>query len=233
MALRLKGKVAAIFGYANNRSIAWGVAQRFQKEGGVVVIGIQSERFRPSLVKATEDWPVSPVIVECNVTDDANIDTAFATIAATHGRLDILVHSIAHATQPAMRGALLDCTRTDFLAAHDISAYSLIGLSRGAAPLLRASGCGAVIAMSYLGAERVVPNYKVMSAAKSSLQAVARQLAFEMVCACAFDSCSTRTRLILDACRARIKFASIFYPRDRSIPFLRAAYLIFQTFVLV
>jgi enoyl-[acyl-carrier protein] reductase I len=178
---RLHGKVVAIFGFASTRSIAWGVAQSVQKEGGTVVVGIQSSRFRPALERATVDWKIPPTIVECDTGSDAEVEKAFSDIASAHGKLDALIHSIAHASQRAMRGALLDCPRADFLAAHDASSYSLLTLCRSGAPLLRASTRGSVVAMSFLGSQRVVPQYSVMAAAKASLEAVARQLAFEMV----------------------------------------------------
>jgi enoyl-[acyl-carrier protein] reductase I len=178
----LQGKVAAVFGFASVKSIAWGCCQSFQKNGCHVIIGIQNARFRPALERVTADWPVPPTVVECDVTNDADVERTFGSIAAVHNKLHVLVHSIAYASPTAMRGALLDCPRVDFITAHDVSAYSLIALSRASAPLLRASGSGSVIAMSYLGAERLVPQYKVMGAAKASLESVARQLAFEMVC---------------------------------------------------
>jgi len=184
--MHLEGKVAAVFGFASQRSIAWGVAQALHRDGATVVFGIQSERFRPALQKATSQWSKVPSIMCCDVSDDLQMDATFDFVRATYGRLDTLCHCIAHATQAAMRGPLLECTRDDFLAAHSVSSYSLVALCRRAAPLMQISAAagnsgGSVVAMSYLGSQRVVPAYRVMGPAKASLEAVARQLAVELV----------------------------------------------------
>lgn len=185
----LKGKVAAIFGFASTRSIAWGVAQALQSEGASVVFAIQSDRFRPALQKAVAEWPKPPQILTCDVTVDGEIDSTFEAVRLAHGRLDHLCHCVAHASRASLHSPLLDCSRGDFLAAQDVSAYSLVALCRGASSLLKHSANdavegtrgGSVVAMSYLGAVRVVPGYRVMGPAKASLEAVARQLAVELV----------------------------------------------------
>ena len=188
---RLTGKVAAVVGFASTRSIAWGVAQALNSDGASLTFLIQSDRFRPALELATSQWPRPPSIVCCDVTDDEQINTAFNSVLQLHGRLDHLCHCVAHASAAALRAPLLECPRADFLAAHDVSAYSLVALCRAAAPLFNAtrsaasepSGSigGSVVALSYLGAQRVVPGYRVMGPAKASLEAVARQLAVELV----------------------------------------------------
>jgi enoyl-[acyl-carrier protein] reductase I len=172
---------AAVFGFASTRSLAWGIAQAWAEAGASVTVGIQSERFRPALEAATRGWRAPAHIVECDVNDEGAIEAAFSSIRAHHGgRLDALVHSIAFAPASAMRAPLLATSRADFLSAHATSAYTLLPLARAAAPLLAAGGGGSILALSYLGAQRAAPNYRVMGAAKASLEACARGLAAEL-----------------------------------------------------
>ena len=181
----LAGKACAVFGFASTRSLAWGIAEAWSAAGASLTIGIQSERFRPALQAATAGWPAAPHTVVCDVANDADMEDAFGSIGATHGGLlHALAHSVAFAPSRAMRAPLLDTARDDFLAAHSVSAYSLLALSRGALPLFRAAGGGSVVALSYLGATRAARNYRVMGAAKASLEACARGLAVELAAHC-------------------------------------------------
>jgi len=180
--MALAGKVGVILGVANGRSLAWGVAAGWAAAGAALSLGIHSARHRGSVERLTAGWAVKPHIFECDVTSDAAVAAAFDAVATAHGgRVHALLHSIAHASAAAMRAPLLETSRADFAAAHDVSAYSLIAVTRAAAPLLAAAGGGSVQALSYIGATRVVPSYRVMGPAKASLEAVARQLAVEMV----------------------------------------------------
>lgn len=146
-----------------------------------MTVAIQSDRFRSALEKAAAGWARPPHIVACDVTRDEDIDAAFAAIAERHGgKLHALAHSLAFAPAAAMKNPLLETTRADFALAHGISAYSLIALARGAAPLMDAAGGGSVMALSYLGAARAAPSYRVMGPAKASLEATARGLAAEL-----------------------------------------------------
>lgn len=177
----LAKKSCAVFGFASTRSIAWGIAEAWAAAGALLTVGIQSERFRPALAAATAGWAAPPHTVVCDVSSDADIEAAFHSIgAARGGALHAVAHSVAFAPARAMRAPLLDTARDDFLAAHSVSAYSLLALSRGALPLMRAAGGGSVIALSYLGAARAARNYRVMGAAKASLEACARGLAVEL-----------------------------------------------------
>lgn len=178
---RLTNKVGAVFGFASHRSLAWSIADAWNREGATVCFGLQNERFRPALEKLVQGWERKPQIVLCDVQDDTNIDNAFKEISEKNGgKLDCLAHSIAFATQSAMKNPFLQCSRDDFRIAHEISAYSLIALTRGAHPLMKTAGGGSVMALSYIGAQRVVPAYKVMGAAKASLESTARYLAAEL-----------------------------------------------------
>jgi enoyl-[acyl-carrier protein] reductase I len=177
----LANRACAVFGFASTRSIAWGIAEAWSAAGASLTIGVQSERFLPALRAATSGWPAPPHAVVCDVASDADIEAAFLAIGAAHGgRLHAVAHSVAFAPSRAMRAPLLDTARDDFLAAHSVSAFSLLALSRGALPLLRAAGGGSVVALSYLGATRAARNYRVMGAAKASLEACARGLAVEL-----------------------------------------------------
>ena len=176
--LPLAGKRGAVFGFASHRSLAFAVAEAWVRGGAASVsIGIQTARFAPALARATRDWALRPHVVECDLASDASVERAFAEIAAHHGAggLQMLAHSAAHAPSAALRGAFVDTARADFAAAHDASAYSLVALARGALPLMALGGQGgSIVALSFLGAARAVPAYKVMGPAKASLEASAR-----------------------------------------------------------
>lgn len=182
--LPLAGKRGAVFGFASHRSLAFAVAEAWVRGGAASVsIGIQTARFAPALARATRDWALRPHVVECDLASDASVERAFAEIAAHHGAggLQMLAHSAAHAPSAALRGAFVDTARADFAAAHDASAYSLVALARGALPLMALGGQGgSIVALSFLGAARAVPAYKVMGPAKASLEASARALAAEL-----------------------------------------------------
>ena len=181
MAQPLAGRCCAVFGFANHRSLAWGAARAYQAAGAAVVVGLAHERFRPALERLTAAWPVPPTVVVADVTDDAALDAAFGAIAAAHGgRLHALLHAVAHAPASALRAPLLECSRADFAATLDVSAFSLLALARRAAPLLEAAGGGSVAALSFAGAARAAPGYGVMGPAKAALEALVRALAVEL-----------------------------------------------------
>jgi len=177
----MQGLSCAVFGFASTRSLAWGIAEAWNRAGASVSIGIQSTRFKERLEKATADWNRPPHIFVSDVLEEASIESAFSSISHHHaGRLDALAHSLAFAPGAAMQSPLLSTTRADFLTAHSVSAYSLLSLTRSALPLLQAAGGGSVLALSYLGSQRAAKNYNVMGPAKASLEACARGLAAEL-----------------------------------------------------
>lgn len=128
----------------------------------------------------TSAWPKQPKVLEVDVTNDAAITSAFQNIQADTGRVNMLLHSIAYASPAAMKLPLVETTRQDFAQAMDISAYSLLALTRSALPLLEAGGGASILSLSYLGAEKVVPTYKVMGPAKAALESLTRGLAVEL-----------------------------------------------------
>ncbi len=173
----LKGRVAIIFGLANKRSIAWGIAQQLHAAGATLAIGYQNERLRPGAEELVQDLPGAETF-QCDVSQDEDIDRAFAQFKQRYGKLDILVHSVAYAPADALKNDFVLTAREDFRMAHDVSVYSLIAVSRAAAPLMTEGG--SIMTMSYFGAEKVVPRYNVMGVAKAALEATVRYLAADL-----------------------------------------------------
>jgi enoyl-[acyl-carrier protein] reductase I len=171
----LKGKVAVVFGLANKRSIAWGIAQKLSEAGATLAICYQNERLQREAEELAADLP-SAKTFRCDVSIDADIDAVFEDLKNAYGKLDILVHSIGFA--PNIKNVVLHTAREDFRIAHDISAYSLIALARGAEPLM-AEG-GSILTLTYYGAEKVFPNYNIMGVAKAALEATVRYLASDL-----------------------------------------------------
>jgi len=175
----LEGKTGLIFGVANKRSIAWAIAQTFAKEGMRLAFTYQGERLKEGVEELTSTIPGSP-LWPCDVTSDADIDTVFNNVGEQFGKLDVLVHSVAFAPREDMETEFIKTSRNGFKLAHDISAYSLLGLTRGALPLMEKAGGGSVLAMSYYGAVKAVLGYNVMGVAKSSLESTVRYLAADL-----------------------------------------------------
>lgn len=173
----LAGRTAAIFGLANKRSIAWAIAQKLHEAGATLAISYQNDRLRQEAEGLIQDLPGAEAF-QCDVSNDAEIDAVFAKLKERYGKLDILVHSIAYAPSEAMKNPFLETSRESFRMAHDVSVYSLVALSRGAAPLMTEGG--SILTLTYYGAEKVVPEYKVMGVAKAALEASVRYLAYEL-----------------------------------------------------
>jgi enoyl-[acyl-carrier protein] reductase I len=173
----LSGKRGVVFGVANERSIAWACAKACAGEGASLAFSYLGESLRKRVEALVEAMPGSPVL-PCDVSKDQEIDAFFETLSARWDRLDFLIHSVAFAQREDLRGRFMDTSRDSFAQALDISAYSLVALARRAAPLLKEGG--SIIAMTYLGSQRVVPNYNVMGVAKAALEASARYLASEL-----------------------------------------------------
>ncbi len=175
----LEGKLALIAGVANRRSIAWAIAERLHEAGARLAFTYQGERIEKSVRELAASIG-SDVVVPCDVRSDADIDRAFAEVAAGLGGLDLLVHSIAFAQAHDLEGRFIDTQREDFWLALDVSAYSLTAMARRAEPLMVARGGGSIVTMTYLGGERAVPRYNVMGVAKATLDASMRYLAADL-----------------------------------------------------
>ena len=174
----LTGKLGIVFGVANKRSIAWAIAQAWAREGATLAFTYQGDRLKDNVEELAGTFGADTLILPCDVTRDEDIASVFAQVGAKFGRLDLLLHSVAFAPREALEGDFLDTSRDAFKVAHDVSAYSLIALARGAAPLM--TDGGSIVAMSYYGAKKVIPHYNVMGVAKAALEASTRYLAYSL-----------------------------------------------------
>jgi enoyl-[acyl-carrier protein] reductase I len=172
----LEGKSGIVFGVANRRSIAWAIAQALSQEGMRLAFTYQGERLKESVEALATTLPGS-LILPCDVTNDAEIDGVFRAVGEEFGRLDALVHSVAFAPRDDLENDFVKTSRDGFKIAHDISAYSLVSLTRAALPLFEKSGGGSVLALTYYGAQKAVEGYNIMGVAKASLEASVRYLA--------------------------------------------------------
>jgi enoyl-[acyl-carrier protein] reductase I len=172
----LEGKTGIVFGVANKRSIAWAIAQSLANEGMRLAFTYQGERLKENVADLTAAMPGS-LLVPCDVTNDAEIDAVYAAVDREFGKLDALLHSVAFAPKDDLENDFVKTSREGFKLAHDISAYSLVALTRGALPLLEKAGGGAVLALTYYGAQKAVEGYNLMGVAKASLEASVRYLA--------------------------------------------------------
>jgi enoyl-[acyl-carrier protein] reductase I len=180
MAGRFEGKQALVLGVANQRSIAWAIAKRLADEGASVAFTYQGERIEKN-VRDLAATVSSPLVTECDVRSDEDLERVFSEVADTFGGgLDLLVHSVAFAAAEDLEGRFVDTPRDRFWMAVDISAYSLVACSRLAEPLMEARGGGSIVTMTYLGGERAVPHYNVMGVAKSALDSSVRYLAWDL-----------------------------------------------------
>src|SRR6188768_4058565 len=174
----LSGKLGLVFGVANKRSIAWAIAQAWHKQGAKLAFTYQGERLKENVEELTGTFGSDTLLMPCDVTKDDDIANVFKTVGEKFGKLNLLLHSVAFAPKEALEGEFVNTSREAYRIAHDISAYSLVALSRAAAPLM--TDGGSIVAMSYYGAEKVVPHYNVMGVAKASLEASARYLAYDL-----------------------------------------------------
>lgn len=175
--LNLEGRTAVIFGLANKRSIAWAIAQKLQQAGVRLAISYQNERLKAEADELIKELPGAESF-QCDVSKDEEIDSLFGTLKERFGKLDILVHSVAFAPAEDLKNDFVQTSREGFRIAHDVSVYSLIAVSRAAAPLMVDGG--SIMTMTYFGAEKVVPHYKVMGVAKAALEATVRYLAYDL-----------------------------------------------------
>ncbi|HKO00533.1 MAG TPA: enoyl-ACP reductase [Thermoanaerobaculia bacterium] len=172
----LDGKTGIIFGVANKRSIAWAIAQALSREGMRLAFTYQGERLKEGVESLSSTLPGS-LLLPCDVTNDAEVDAVFRSVEESFGRLDTMIHSVAFAPREDLENDFVKTSREGFKLAHDISAYSLVVLTRAAMPLMLKNGGGSVVAMSYYGAEKAVEGYNLMGVAKASLEACVRYLA--------------------------------------------------------
>ncbi len=173
----LKGRTAVVLGVANKRSIAWAIAQGLHAAGANLAIAYQNERLEQEAKDLILSLPGAEAFM-CDVSNDAAIAGLFERLKERYGKLHVLVHSVAYAPAEELKGDFVNTTRDGFRIAHDVSVYSLIAVSRAAAPLMEDGG--SIITMSYYGAEKVVPYYNVMGVAKAALECTVRYLAYDL-----------------------------------------------------
>jgi enoyl-[acyl-carrier protein] reductase I len=173
----LENKIGLVIGVANQRSIAWACAEACLKQGATISFTYQNERLKEKVEKLTANLQ-NTLLMPCDVTNQDQIEEVFKEIENRYGRLDFLIHSIAFAPREALDGEFIETSREAFLKSMEISAYSLIELSRNARKLMKDGG--SIITMTYYGSEKVVPNYNVMGVAKAALEASVRYLAFDL-----------------------------------------------------
>lgn len=173
----LANKKILVMGVANKRSIAWGCAQEMTKQGATVIYTYQNERMKKSVQRLVDD---DNRLIECDVASDDSINQAFTTIKDRFGQVDGLVHAIAYAKKEELAGSILDTTRDGYALAQDISAYSLIAVTKAAHQLDLLKQPASIVTLTYFGSERAIPNYNVMGVAKAALEANVRYLARDM-----------------------------------------------------
>lgn len=177
---RFVGKQGLVLGVANKRSIAWAIARRLADEGAELAFTYQGERIE-SAVRDLAATVASPLVTECDVRSDDDIARVMGEVSAAFGgKLDFLVHAVGFAAAEDLEGRFTDTPRDRFWLALDISAYSLVAVSRAAEPLFEAAGGGSILTMTYLGGERAVPRYNVMGVAKAALDSSMRYLAWDL-----------------------------------------------------
>jgi enoyl-[acyl-carrier protein] reductase I len=174
----LSGKFGIVFGVANKRSIAWAIAQAWHREGAKLAFTYQGERLKENVEELAGTFGPDTLILPCDVSSDDQIRSVFATVQEKFGRLDLLLHSVAFVPREALGGDFLNTGREAFKIANDISAYSLIGVTREAAPLMTQGG--SIVAMTYYGGEKVIPNYNLAGVTKAALECSARYLAYSL-----------------------------------------------------
>jgi enoyl-[acyl-carrier protein] reductase I len=173
------GKVGLIVGIANHRSLSWAIAQATAKAGATLILTYQG-RFEEHVGELADTLSPRPTVLPLDVSDDSQIAAVYDKIRELHRGLDFVVHGAAFAAREEITGRFLNTTREGFKQALDISAYSLVALARGAQPLMATKGGGSILTLTFLGSDRVFPNYNVMGVAKAALESSVRYLAADL-----------------------------------------------------
>ncbi len=175
----LKGKKGIVFGVANHRSLAWFITRALSQAGAKLAITYQDKRFEQKLNKLiAEELPESPLTFLCDIRDDSQIEDVYRKLQGSFGKLDFIIHSIAFAAKEDLEGKFINTSRPGFLLSMEVSVYSLPAVVRPALPLMENGG--SIVTLTYLGGQRVVPNYNVMGVAKAALESCVRYLAVDL-----------------------------------------------------
>jgi enoyl-[acyl-carrier protein] reductase I len=175
----LSGQIGLVVGVANKRSIAWSIAKAATSEGATIVLTYQSDRLAENVQELAAEL-TGALVLPCDVTQDDQLDAVFAAIDEKFSRLDFVIHGAAFAEREDLDRPFLHTSRAGFAKALDVSAYSLVALASRAAPLMERAGAGRLLTLTYLGSERVFPNYNVMGVAKAALESAVRYLASDL-----------------------------------------------------
>ena len=173
----MAGKKGLIMGVANDRSIAWGIARKVAEQGAELAFTFQGEALQKRVTPLAESVG-SSLVLPCDVTDEASVDAVFSTLESRWGKLDFVLHAIAYSDKEELKGQYVDTTRGNFERTMDISVYSFTEITRKATAMMNAGG--AMLTLTYYGAERVMPHYNVMGVAKAALEASVRYLAVDL-----------------------------------------------------
>ena len=181
MAELMAGKSVLVTGVRNRWSIAWHAVQSLHREGAQIALSVFGDREERGAAQLLEGAGISAPIFQCDATDSAQVEALYEKVGeAFGGKLDGMVHAIAFAKKEDLSGDYTDTSKEGFLLAHESSVYTLVTLTKGARSLMQAAGGGSIVTLTYLGAERVVPNYNIMGVAKASLEASVRYLANDL-----------------------------------------------------
>lgn len=173
----MAGKKGLIMGLANDKSIAWGIAQALNQHGAQIAISYQNEMLEKRVRPLAEELN-NPLLIKCDVTDSASVENCFKELGDAWGKIDFVVHAIAFSDKDQLRGRTIDTTLDNFLNTMHISCYSFLEACRCASPIMNENG--SIVTLTYLGAERVLPNYNIMGVAKAALEASVRYAAVDM-----------------------------------------------------
>ncbi len=174
------GRTGLVVGVANKRSLAWAIAQQADAAGARLVLTYQNDRLKENVDELATKLTTPPLLLPCDVSRDEDIAALFESLGSQLDGLDFVVHGAAFAPREALSAPFLETSREAFRIALDTSAYSLVAVARGAAPLMARKGGGSIVTLSYLGADRVFPNYNVMGVAKAALESAVRYLAADL-----------------------------------------------------
>ncbi len=174
----MAGKKGLIMGLANDHSIAWGIARALNEQGAQIAISYQNEALEKRVKPLSEQLDNEPLLIKCDVSDSASVEACFKELGEKWGKLDFVVHAIAFSDKEQLKGRTVDTTLDNFLNTMQISCYSFLEACRCASPIMNEGG--AIVTLTYLGAERVLPNYNIMGVAKAALEASVRYAAVDL-----------------------------------------------------
>ena len=176
--LLMSGKKGLVMGLANDKSIAWGICQALNAQGAQLAISYQNEVLEKRVAPLAAQLDNEPLLIKCDVSDSASVEACFKELGEKWGKIDFVVHAIAFSDKNELKGRTIDTTLANFTNTMHISCYSFIEACRCASPIMNEGG--SILTLTYLGAERVLPNYNIMGVAKSALEAAVRFAAVDM-----------------------------------------------------